>query len=172
MIRPPPGSRVKADRRDQDRQPAAGGQGTPAGRAQRATSPTSTRNQRLPSAVLDRESFRMSKHDIQASPIYKRESIDAHLTTVFAAPDRIPMDRRRTPVAQIKKLVRTTRRHRTIQIQAGAHILTAADPLPDDLREASRASTWSVSVVCPVWTVAALWVPTGGLGPAAIPPAS
>ena len=78
----------------------------------------------------------MSKHDIQASPIYKRESIDAHLTTVFAAPDRIPMDRRRTPVAQIKKLVRTTRRHRTIQIQAGAHILTAADPLPDDLRQA------------------------------------
>ena len=33
------------------------------------------------------KSFRMSKHDLQARPIYhhKRESIDAHLTVVFAA---------------------------------------------------------------------------------------
>ena len=32
-------------------------------------------------------SFRMSKHDLAARPIYhhKRESIDAHLTIVFAA---------------------------------------------------------------------------------------
>jgi hypothetical protein len=36
----------------------------------------------------------------------------------------------------IKKLVRTTRRYRTIQIQAGNHTITAADPLPDDLRGA------------------------------------
>ena len=27
------------------------------------------------------------------------------------------------------------RRYRTVQIQAGSHTLTAADPLPDDLRE-------------------------------------
>jgi hypothetical protein len=32
--------------------------------------------------------------------------------------------------------VRTARRYRTIQIQAGAHIVTAAEPLPDDLRHA------------------------------------
>ena len=33
------------------------------------------------------KSFRMSKHDLQARPVYhhKRESIDAHLTIVFAA---------------------------------------------------------------------------------------
>jgi hypothetical protein len=33
------------------------------------------------------KSFRMSKHDLRARPIYhhKRESIDAHLTVVFAA---------------------------------------------------------------------------------------
>jgi hypothetical protein len=36
----------------------------------------------------------------------------------------------------IKKFVRTARRYRTIQIQAGAHTLTAADPLPDDLHSA------------------------------------
>jgi hypothetical protein len=35
----------------------------------------------------------------------------------------------------IKKFVRTARRYRTIEIQAGAHNLTAADPLPDDLRQ-------------------------------------
>jgi hypothetical protein len=26
--------------------------------------------------------------------------------------------------------------HRTIEIQAGDHVITAADPLPDDLRDA------------------------------------
>jgi len=36
----------------------------------------------------------------------------------------------------IKKFVRTTRRYRTIHIQAGDHTLTAADPLPDDLHQA------------------------------------
>jgi len=36
----------------------------------------------------------------------------------------------------IKKFVRTVRRYRTVHIKAGRQILTAADPLPDDLREA------------------------------------
>ncbi len=36
----------------------------------------------------------------------------------------------------IKKFVRTARRYRTVQIKAGRQILTAADPLPDDLRDA------------------------------------
>lgn len=36
----------------------------------------------------------------------------------------------------IKKFVRTTRRYRTVNIRAGDQIITAADPLPDDLREA------------------------------------
>ena len=31
---------------------------------------------------------------------------------------------------------RTTRRYRTVQIRAGQHLLTAEDPLPDDLRDA------------------------------------
>ena len=33
----------------------------------------------------------------------------------------------------------TARRYRTIQIQAGAHVITAADPLPDDLTQALAA---------------------------------
>jgi hypothetical protein len=36
----------------------------------------------------------------------------------------------------IRKYVRTARRYRTNQTQAGQHVITAADPLPDDLRQA------------------------------------
>ncbi len=82
-------------------------------------------------------SFIMSKHDLRARPIYhhKRESIDAHLTVVFAA---LAVSRwiEQTTGWSIKKFVRTTRRYRTINIQAGEHTLTAVDPLPDDLRDA------------------------------------
>ena len=35
----------------------------------------------------------------------------------------------------IRKFVKTTRRYRTIQIQAGNHTLTAADPLTSELHE-------------------------------------
>jgi transposase len=83
------------------------------------------------------KSFRMSKHDLRARPIYhhKRESIDAHLTVVFAA---LAVSRwiEQTTGWSIKKFVRTTRRYRTINIQAGEHTLTAVDPLTDDLRDA------------------------------------
>jgi hypothetical protein len=46
----------------------------------------------------------------------------------------------------IRKFVKTTRRYRTIQIQAGQHTITAADPLPDDLRQALDATN-SISQV-------------------------
>lgn len=35
----------------------------------------------------------------------------------------------------ISKFVKTARRYRTIAIHAGDHAITAADPLPDDLRQ-------------------------------------
>jgi hypothetical protein len=83
------------------------------------------------------KAFRMSKHDLQARPIYhhKRASIDAHLTIVFAA---LAVSRwiEQTTGWSIKKFVRTARRYRTVQIKAGTQTLTAADPLPDDLRQA------------------------------------
>ena len=83
------------------------------------------------------KSFRMSKHDLAARPIYhhKRESIDAHLSIVFAALAIGRFIEDRTGWS-IRKFVRTTRRYRTVQIRAGQHLLTAEDPLPDDLREA------------------------------------
>ena len=82
-------------------------------------------------------SFRMSKHDLAARPIYhhKRESIEAHLTVVFAALAISRLIEEATGWS-IKRFVRTTRRYRTVQIRAGSQLLTAEDPVPDDLREA------------------------------------
>ena len=81
--------------------------------------------------------FRMSKHDLAARPIYhhKRESIEAHLTIVFAALAVGRLVEERTGWS-IRRFVRTTRRYRTVKIRAGLQLLTAEDPLPDDLREA------------------------------------
>jgi hypothetical protein len=39
----------------------------------------------------------------------------------------------------IQRFVRTARRYRTVEIQAGAHTITAEQPLPDDLRDALDA---------------------------------
>ena len=82
------------------------------------------------------KSFRMSKHDLKARPVYhhKRESIDAHLAIVFAALAVTRFIEARTGWS-IKRFVRTARRYRTIQIRAGQHLLTAEDPLPPDLRD-------------------------------------
>jgi hypothetical protein len=83
------------------------------------------------------KSFRMSKHDLQARPIYhhQRDSIEAHLTVVFAALAVSRWIEAQTGWS-IRKFVRTARRCRSIEIQAGDHTITAADPLPDDLRDA------------------------------------
>jgi hypothetical protein len=83
------------------------------------------------------KSFRMSKHDLRARPIYhhKRESIEAHLNVVLAALAVTHFIETATGWS-IKRFVRTARRYRTIQIRAGSQVLTAEDPLPDDLRDA------------------------------------
>jgi Transposase DDE domain len=83
------------------------------------------------------KSFRMAKSDLQARPIYhhKRDPIEAHLTIVFAALAISRWIENRTGWS-IRKFVRTARRYKTIKIQAGAHTITAADPIPDDLRAA------------------------------------
>jgi transposase len=83
------------------------------------------------------KSFRMSKHDLRARPIYHhtRDSIEAHLSIVFAALAVSHWLEHQTGWS-IKKFVRTARRYRTVTIQAGRQILTAAEPLPDDLAEA------------------------------------
>jgi len=84
------------------------------------------------------KSFRMSKHDLRARPIYhhKRESIQAHLAVVFAALAVTHEIETRTGWS-IKKFVRTARRYRTVTIDAGGgHSITAEEPLPTDLSAA------------------------------------
>lgn len=86
------------------------------------------------------KSFRMAKSDLAARPIYHRtrDSIEAHLSIVFAA---LAVARwiEDTTGWSIRRFVKTTRRYRTIQIQAGKHTVTAADPLPDDLHAVLEA---------------------------------
>jgi hypothetical protein len=83
------------------------------------------------------KAFRMSKHDLQARPIYHhlRESIEAHLSIVVTALAVSHYIENQTGWS-IKKFVRTARRYRTVKIKAGRQLLTAADPLPEDLRDA------------------------------------
>lgn len=81
------------------------------------------------------KAFRMAKSDLQARPIYhhQRESIEAHLTIVFAAMAVSRWIELATGWS-IRRFVKTARRYRTITIQAGKQAITAADPLPDDLQ--------------------------------------
>lgn len=82
-------------------------------------------------------SFRMSKHDLKARPIYhhKRESIDAHLAVVFAALAVSHWLEQRTGMT-ISKLVKALRRYRQVTLTTGNHTFTAEQPLPNDLRAA------------------------------------
>jgi transposase len=82
----------------------------------------------------------MSKSDLQARPVYhrKRDSIEAHLSVVFAALAVTRWIEARTGWST-RKFVRTARRCRTIKIQAGRQTITAAGPIPDDLRQALDA---------------------------------
>ena len=68
--------------------------------------------------------FRMAKSDLQARPIYhrKRDPIEAHLTIVLAALAVSRWIEARTGWS-IRKFVKTARRYKTIDIQAGiAHL--------------------------------------------------
>jgi hypothetical protein len=71
----------------------------------------------------------MPKSDLQARPVYhrKRDSTEAHLTIVSAALAVSRWTEAETGWS-IRKFVKTARRCRTIQIQAGRQTITAADP--------------------------------------------
>jgi hypothetical protein len=70
--------------------------------------------------------------------MYQRDSIDAHLPIVSAARvvSRWIED---TTAGRIRKFVRSARRYRTIEVQAGTHTITAVDPLPRQPRHALEA---------------------------------
>ena len=77
--------------------------------------------------ILARTSSRDTQSDLQARPVChrKRDSIEAHLTIVFAA-----LAVSRWTGAQtgwsIRKSVKTARRYREIEIKSGQHGITAA----------------------------------------------
>ncbi len=77
---------------------------------------------------------------MQARPVFhrKRDSIEAHLTIVFAALAVSRWIENQTGWS-IRKFVKIAPRYRTIEIQAGPHAITAADPIPYDLRQALDA---------------------------------
>ena len=79
---------------------------------------------------------------LQARPIYHRtrDSIEAHLTFVFAALAVSRWIENQTGWS-IRKFVKTARRYRTIQIQAGTHVITAADPPTTSARPSKRSTT-------------------------------
>ena len=88
------------------------------------------------------KSFRMSKHDLHARPIYhhKRESIDAHLNIVFAALAVTRLIEARTGWS-IKKFVQTARRYRTVQIRAGDAAAHRRRPDPDGTTRRPRSDS-------------------------------
>jgi hypothetical protein len=94
----------------------------------------------MQSGSLLERSFRMANSDLQARPVYHhlRDSIEAHLTIVFAALAVSRWIEHQTGWS-IRKFIKTARRYRTIEIQAGDHVLTAADPIPSDLGQALDA---------------------------------
>lgn len=79
-------------------------------------------------------SFRMSKHDLRARPIYHhvRESIDAHLSIVLAA---LAVSRwlENATGWSIKRIVTTLRRYRRIEITLAGQTIAAEEPLPDEI---------------------------------------
>jgi len=82
------------------------------------------------------ESFRMSKTDLRARPMFhhKRESIEAHLTIVFAALAVARYLQQRSGVS-IKKLVQTLRPLQEITITVAGQPITAQPQIPVEAQE-------------------------------------
>jgi hypothetical protein len=84
----------------------------------------------LPDVTADADAGMISDANMKA--------IEAHLTIVFAALAITWWIEARTGWP-IRKFVKTARRYREITIQAGQRTITAADPIPGDLRQAVNA---------------------------------
>ena len=78
------------------------------------------------------QSFRMSKHDLAARPMYHHdhEAINAHLTIVYAA---LALARYLQAVTgkSLKTIITTLRPLRGITIEISGHQLTAKPAIPD-----------------------------------------
>lgn len=88
------------------------------------------------------KSFRMSKSDLKARPIYARsqDSITAHLNIVMAALAVAHLMETRSGQS-IKRLVRTLKNYRSFELIVGGETIHAAVPLPPDLNATIKAIT-------------------------------
>ena len=79
------------------------------------------------------QSFRMSKHDLKARPIFhhQAEAIEAHLTIVFTAL-AIARQLQTTTGISIKRLIRTLRPPRQVTIQIAGQTITAQPHITPD----------------------------------------
>jgi transposase len=82
------------------------------------------------------QSFRMSKTDLRARPMFhhKRESIQAHLTIVFAALAIARYLQQRSGVS-IKKLIQTLRPLQDVTITLAGQTIAARPQIPHDVQE-------------------------------------
>lgn len=81
------------------------------------------------------KSFRMSKSDLKARPIYarKQDSITAHLKIVMAALAVARLMETRS-AQSIKRLVRTLKKYRSFELNIGGETINAAVPLPPEIQ--------------------------------------
>ena len=79
------------------------------------------------------QSFRMSKHDLKARPIFhhQAEAIEAHLTIVFTAL-AIARQLQNTTGISIKRLIRILRPLRQVTIQIAGQTITAQPHITPD----------------------------------------
>ncbi|EMY36013.1 TnpB family transposase [Arthrobacter crystallopoietes BAB-32] len=82
------------------------------------------------------QSFRMSKSDLAARPIFHRtkEAIDAHLTIVFTALAVARYLQHKTGLS-LKKIINQLKPLREVTINIGGHELTADPQIPEDAAE-------------------------------------
>lgn len=80
-------------------------------------------------------SFRISKSDLKARPIYARtqDSINAHLNVVIAALAISRIMETATGVT-VKRLVRTLKKYRSFELLVGGKTVYAVTPLPEDVQ--------------------------------------
>ena len=85
---------------------------------------------RITSCGTPGQSFRVSKHDLRARPVFHhtRDAIEAHLTVVmaFLAVARYLQD---ATGISIKRVIRALKPLQEVTINLNGHHLTAADPL-------------------------------------------
>ena len=82
------------------------------------------------------QSFRMSKTDLRARPMFvrTRDAIEAHLTVVFTALALARHLQQRTGIS-IKKIVQTLRPLREVTIDVAGHALTAQPQVPAEAQQ-------------------------------------